>query len=221
MSDRPVFEVMTAATNAAARRLTTASYVAARMDDAPASAVLEGLIDDASDAFARYCRLARHGTTPPTFASETLRGTWNATCDARGKAILLPWRTPVTAISAVVENGIALSAADYQLADGAMLKRMSGSREACWSSGAIVVTYLAGWVDLSANAPLSLQSAVAEQVKYLAAGTDANANPRIRSYTTPDLEQVAFNVPGGSSVTEEGLLKSAARAFDDLRVIRL
>ncbi len=69
-----LFEVTAAAADVAARRLTTATYVAARMsaETPPTPAALEALIDDASDAFARYCRLARQGATPSannTFAA--------------------------------------------------------------------------------------------------------------------------------------------------------
>jgi len=85
---------------------------------------------------------------------------------------------------------------------------MSGDYETCWSSGKIVVTYMAGWASLSANAPQDLQAAVAEQIKYLV--MTKSINPALRSATVDELRTEAYNVPGGDSVNEFGFIAPLA-----------
>ena len=89
MDDRPLFEVVTPAASAAARRLVTAAYVGATMETPPADAVLESYIDEVSARAAEFCRLAKDAIgTPPTFAAEALRATWFGTSATRGPRLL-------------------------------------------------------------------------------------------------------------------------------------
>ena len=71
----PLFEVVTPAANAAARRLTTKENVKAalRSTTTDDDTLIEQYIDRVSAQAVRHCRLARAGTTPPTFGAETPR----------------------------------------------------------------------------------------------------------------------------------------------------
>ena len=94
------------------------------------------------------------------------------------------------------------------------LLRLVDDTPAPWAIGKIVVEYQAGW-NLPDEAPADLAAATIEQVRYvaLAAGRD----PGVRSYTTPDLEQLSFNVPGGSSIGSSGLLIQVETALAPYR----
>lgn len=216
--DDPLFEVTSAAANAAARRLVTAAYVAATMEDPPSDAELESYIDEVTAKAARFCNLATDvaGAYPPTFAAETCRATYFIAECSRGPNLILPWRVPVTSISSVVEDGVTLtSGTDYRLIAGGMLLRLSSDAPYYWSTGKIVVTYVAGWAaTLSTNAPADLQAAVAEQVKYRAMAIDKD--PAIRSESVPDVYTASYAVAGGDNVGNSGLLvqvESALRPY--------
>lgn len=212
--DRPLFEVTSAAANAAARRITTAAYVAATMSAPPANSILEAYIDEISAKAPQFCGLANDGINPPTFAAETCRATWFVADRVRGPKLLLPWRMPIT-ISSVVENGITLTAGDdYRLLPGAALLRLSSDATYYWSTEKIVVTFAAGWATLSANAPIDLQAAVAEQVKYRAWAI--NRDPALRSESEPDVYSASYAVAGGDNIGKSGLLvqvESALRPY--------
>lgn len=220
--DSPLFEVVTAAADVAARRLTTAAYVAATMTAPPSNTVLESYIDEVSAKLAQYCGLASNaGGTPPTFASEALRATWFNTSGSRDTRLLLPWRVPVTTITSVIEEGVTLVAdTEYRILPGAMLLRLSSDTPIEWSTGKIVVLYTAGWAaTLSTNAPADIQSAVAEQVKYRAWSTDRD--PALRSESEPDVYTGAWSVPGGDSIGRSGFLLQVEAAFAPYRNIAL
>jgi hypothetical protein len=202
-----ILEVLEPALTAESRRLTTVETVRAAMsdDDAVADILLEAIIDQVTATMARVANLAIDVRgTPPTFAAEGLRATWPVGRRERAPRLLLPWRVPITEVVSVVESGVALDPdTDCRLTAGGILMRLVDDAPAPWAIGKIVVEYRAGW-SLPDEAPADLAAAATEQVRYvaLAAGRD----PGVRSYTTPDLEQVSFNVPGGSSIGGSGLL---------------
>lgn len=208
-----LFEVVTPAADAEARRITTAEYVGAGMTAPPNEPVLERYIDEISAQLAGICSLTDDGVNPPTFAKETCRATWFVTCAARGTKLLMPWRMPITSIATVVEAGTTLTADDDYVLAGRHLLRFSGDGEtpSDWSSEKIVVTFDAGWEDLSENAPSDLQSAVAQQVKYRV--ESAANNSTLRSETVFDVIAKTYVVPGGDSVTKSGLLVQVESAL--------
>lgn len=216
-----LFEVTSAAGSASARRITTAAYVGATMSSPPADAILENYIDEVSAKIAQFCGLAADAAmTPPTFASETLRATWYTTCYSRGDKLLLPWRIPVSSITSVVEAGTTLTTStDYRLLPGGMVLRLSGDSETptCWSTGKIVVVYVAGWASLSTNAPADLQAAVAEQVKYRA--LQISRDPSLRSVDIDELRSETYNVVGGDSISTSGLLAQVEAALGPYRAL--
>lgn len=214
----PLFEVVTPTASAALRRLTTAANVRA-MIGSPAGddTKLESIIDRVSGDAATFCKLARDvAGALPTFGSEALRATWQKASATRRTRLILPWRTPVTAITSIVEDGVALAVGtDYKLVGGSMIERLSDDTPICWSCGKIVVLYTAGW-SLPAGVPPTLEGKVIEQVKtvYMCADRDH----AIRSETINDVYAAQYAVPGGDSIGASGLLmelESALSPFKD------
>jgi hypothetical protein len=206
---KPLFEVVTPAANAAARRLTTAARVRAalRVTTTADDMLIESIIDRASATAAGFCRLARDQLgAVPTFGAETLRATWYAATGSayRGSRLVLPWRVPVTAVSSVVEAGTTLAAnTDYRLLGGFLLQRLSDDTPCAWSTGKIVVVYAAGWA-LPDGVPAEIEGPLIEQAKLAYLGTDRD--PGVRSEMVPDVHQVQFNVAGGDAIGRSGLL---------------
>lgn len=218
MTDTPLFEVTTAAANAAARRLVTAAEARAIIGtSADDDATLEIFIDAICTIGARRCGLAADTAgTLPTFGSEVVKATWAelSDCPPRGPRLVLPWRVPISAVGAVTEGGEALAAGtDYQLLGGAILERRSGGAPVCWSSGAIIVPYTAGW-SLPDGAPPDLKMAVIEQVKAMWFGRARD--PVLRATATENVGSATFSVAGGDSI-EGNLLVQVAAAFDQFR----
>ena len=218
----PLFEVVTAAADPAARRLTTKENVKAVLretgnDD---DTLIDQYIDRVSARAAAFCRLARAGTSVPTFGAETLRATWYAEsgCYYRDvDQLILPWRTPVSAISSVVEDGTTLTAdTDYKLLGGGLLQRLDSVTFApkLWSGGKIVVVYVAGW-SLPGSVPAEIEGAVIDQVKVGYLGTDRD--PALRSDSTDGLGAETWAVPGGDSMGAYGLLAPLEEVLDVFR----
>ena len=203
----PLFEVVTPAVNAAARRLTTAAKVQAALRlGAVDTTLLESIIDAVSGECVRFCNLARAVAGPvPTFGMEVVRATWLGAGMDRGSILILPWRVPVTAMGSVVEDGTSLTSnTDFRLVGGGMLERMADDAPVCWSPGKIVVSWTAGW-SLPAEVPAELEGQVIEQVKMKYLATDRD--PALRSENTPDVWSGSYAVAGGDSIGESGLLK--------------
>ena len=218
----PLFEVTSAAADAAARRLTRKENVKAalRITTDDDDTLIEQYIDRVSASAAKYCKLARAvGTTPPTFGTETLCATWFAECGcaSRGNLLILPWRAPFGAMSGVVEGGTTLTGGDdYELLQGGLLLRLDAVTQApkLWSGSKIVVAYTAGW-SLPDGVPPEIEGPVIEQVKlaYLASDRD----PALKSDSTTDIGAETYALVGSESIGESGLLKALEDALADFR----
>ena len=214
---KPLFEVVTPVSNAAARRLTTAEKVQAALRlGSVDSTLIESIIDAVSGECVRYCNFARPATGGvPTFGQEVLRATWLATDLNRGSTLILPWRSPITTIGSVVEGVTTLAQnSDYRLLGAGMLERIVDDAPASWSTGKIVVTYTAGWA-LPIDVPAELEGQVIEQVKMKYLATDRD--PALRSENTPDVWSGSYAVAGGDSIGESGLLKSLEAALSPFK----
>jgi hypothetical protein len=214
----PVFEVVTPAVNAAARRLTTAAKVQAALRlGAVDTTLIESIIDAVSGECVRFCNLARAVAGPvPTFGLEVVRATWLGAGMDRGSILILPWRAPVTAMGSVVEDGTSLTLnTDFRLVGGGMLERMADDAPVCWSPDKIVVSWTAGW-SLPGEVPAELEGQVIEQVKMKYLATDRD--PALRSENTPDVWSGSYAVAGGDSIGESGLLRSLEVALSPYRV---
>ena len=212
----PMLEVTAAAASGAARMMTTAAKVQAVLGIDTDTALIEAMIERVSALAAARCGLARDvAGAMPTFGTETLRGTWFVDSGERprGSALILPWRVPVTAITSVVEAAVTLTAGtDYRLVGGALVERLAEDAPIAWSSGKIVVTYVAGWALATANAvPPDLEAAVIEQVKgmYVARARD----PAVRSVNVPEVYSASYSVAGGDSIGSSGLLAQVEAAL--------
>lgn len=218
MLDRPLFEVVTAAADAAARRLVTAAEVRVIIGSPDGGdSKLETFIDAFSAVAAEHCDLAEDAAgTFPTFARETVRATWAARsdCGRRFDSLILPWRTPITTVSSVAVDGEELTTDEYRLLPGGLLQRLSAERLAAWSGGKIVVTYVAGW-SLPAGAPSELKLAAIDQVKtwYLGRTRDS----AILSESVPDTYQASYGAAGGVGISGDGLLKSVESILNRYR----
>ncbi|MGE0719797.1 MAG: hypothetical protein AB7P02_30415 [Alphaproteobacteria bacterium] len=160
------------------------------------------LIRARSDAIAAWCGIAPDQLGRRTFASETMTATWLSADCARSSRLVLPWRIPLISVTALVEAGVTLDAGEYRTFPmAAMIERIGADGESPqrWSSGPIVVTYTAGWVDAANDAstmPSDLQDACLEEcfAAYMARDRD----PALRSENLPDVHQytVAYGQDG-------------------------
>jgi hypothetical protein len=193
MLDAPLFEVTTPATNAAARRLTTAANVNALLGQSATTdqTLIETIIDQVSAECVGYANLARAPSgAVPTFGQEVVKATWLIASWYRSSRLLLPWRTPITAFGTVVEDGANL----------ARQHRLSAGR----------------WRRAGANgAPPALEGQVIEQVKTRFLGR--KRDPALRAEATQDVGSASYGVIGGDSISEGGMLKSLEGALDDYR----
>lgn len=229
-SDKPTFSIVVPTASAAERRLVTAAAVRAMIaspegDDATLNTIIDGVSADC----ARYCKLARAGTAPATFGREAVRATWLVSghhhfLHGRGTEISLPWRLPIAEV-AVTEGGVDLEDDAFRLLDGCILQRLSGGAPTCWSSAAIEVDLIVGWVldpeEASASEPdadpipADLANAVIAQVNMRYLGRKRAAD--LRSRATDEVGSETFNVPGGDSLEADGLLGPLKAALAPFR----
>ncbi|MCF8533040.1 MAG: hypothetical protein K9G48_08560 [Reyranella sp.] len=209
---------MTAATAGANRRLVTAATVRALIGSpAGDDTTIEGIIDRACSLIAGACHLARGlEGTPPNFGAESVRATWPKLSGGdyrRGTRLFLPWRVPITAITAASEDGTALTAAsDVKLLPGGLLERRSDGAPICWSSDEIVVTYTVGWELQTPNTvPPDLEGACIEQVRMMYLGRKRDG--ALLSENAPDMYGATYGVAGGTGIGRSGLLLSVEGAL--------
>ncbi len=227
---RPRFEIIDGTAYAGERRLISIATVRAltglteeQIDDT----ALTMLIDSALGECARYCKLARAGSAPRTFAREIVRATWVAADfyrpwdwrpPIRYHTLVLPWRVPITAIT-VTQGGTELVRdTDYRLLDSsAIVERLGGY---WWPASGLVVDYTAGWVPEATDPeedpmPADLVAAIANQIK-LAYFQNTN-DPTLRSEDVPGIWSGTYNVPGGDAIADDGMLRSLQRALDPFK----
>ncbi len=106
-------------------------------------AALTALGAQISDLIAAECRVPVDGVTPPTLRQETIIETFRHR--AYVKPLILARRF-VNSITSVVENGVALTAIDYEIekASGFVNRLNSAGEIICWAPATIVATYSAG-----------------------------------------------------------------------------
>ena len=204
-----LLETTVAAATGATRRLTTKEKVKTLLGVSGTTddALLDQLIDQVSDDVARHCNLAADTAGAfPTFGAETLRATWYALTGDRDDILLLPWR-PSVAPTVVVENGVTLtSGTDYRLISGGALQRICSDLPSIWDPCLkVVVTLTAGWT-LPAGVPPGVEARIIDQVKLAYQGR--KRDQALRSEAVPDTYQASYNVVGGDSIGDSGLLVS-------------
>lgn len=139
---------------------------------------LAPLITNASVAVAMACNR--------TLVAETVEQTFRSSGGRRG---LMLARYPVASIMSITEGGFALSEDDYELdIDSGLVERLIGDRHACWSSGVITVTYVAGYeVD---QVPADFVQAVVTMVAQYR--SQAARDPLLRAIDVVDIERLEY-----------------------------
>lgn len=108
------------------------------------------------------------------FGKETLIETVRL-CSPSAELMLA--RFPVASIASVLEDGITLSAADYEFdAESGIVKRIDDDAVSAWPATKIVVSYEAGY-DLPDNVPQEIEQAALIVLKHLYFGTAAIRPP--------------------------------------------
>ncbi len=174
--------ILTVTTAADSYDLTTRATVKSELgitNDA-SDDVLDRLIDQASRACAAYCNRV--------FAKETVQEVFRLKC-RRDRLILR--RRPVIAVTAVVEDGTTLVAADYESdADPGFLWRLDGAdSRSTWAAAKITVTYSGGYTLLT-NLPHDIEVACVKLVKAL--WFSRQRDPMIRVEEVPGVSHEEF-----------------------------
>lgn len=174
-------------------------------------ALLEALIHEASGRIARFCRRS--------FALETV--TQTIRLQGERPDFLMLERRPVTEITAVTVDDVALDAADWLLdADAGMLRRLSSDTAICWSGAIVEIDYEAGYALLE-TVPFDLESACIDLVvlAYFSAGERAR-DPNLMSRSIPDVAAETFQI-GNRLGVEGGMPPDIAQRLAPFREYRL
>lgn len=128
------------------------------------------------------------------FARETVQEVWRPEIPTE---FLMLARVPVASITSVIEDGVTLSASDYEVdpASG-FLWRLSSDQRSWWRARKITVTYAGGYILPPAQGrtlPEDVQRACVLMVaaQYNARGRD----PMLRSEAAQDVGQVSYLDP--------------------------
>ena len=138
---RPILSVISAAADTSL--LTLAEIRAATGVPSGQDAALEALERRVAAAITSRCNVVAGGARAPTLRLETLSCQYRLDCPVER---LLLRRRPVTGIASIVECGVTLTAADYEVdASTGSVSRLCGDYPAWWMPGKIVVEFDAGW----------------------------------------------------------------------------
>jgi hypothetical protein len=229
---RPQFKVIVPTAGADERRLvsvetfrTLSGVLVADLSDA----AVEKIIDATLAKMASYCKLARDGAYPVTFAREEVRAIWsgndfypyeNSPPPNHGwprrdyrqyNQLLLPWRTPITEIEITDGDTVLVQDVDYRLLGAGVVERLNGT---FWpTSGLLTADYTAGWLvdDVEFPFPDDLTAMVVDQAMliYQRSGIDLN----LRSEDIPGIWSGSYNVPGGDAISVTGVLRPLEAAL--------
>ncbi len=115
-----------------------------------------------SDMISAECRLPFDGINPRTLRKETIIETFRA--NSKGGTLILSRRFVNTVIS-IVENGVSLTASDYEVKnDAGVIDRLNSIGEVIrWSTGVITITYSAGFEEIHGDLRRAAIMALREQ----------------------------------------------------------
>lgn len=189
--------------------LTTLDTVKAELQitDESKDDLLRRYIRAESDRMARYCKRV--------LAIETVSEEFRT--DTRRECLMLD-RYPVTAIASVVEDGVTLATAAYQVkkASGLIYRLSDDGKRSEWAMGKITVAYTGGY-ELLGTLPLGIQEACIEMVtgRWMARGRD----PMLKLTEVEGMGRREYWV--GSTGDDDGLPTSVAAALQPYRRIAL
>ena len=172
-----MLEIVTPAATNDLTTLATAKRELAITDTAQ-DARIAALIREASDLVAQWCN--RGG-----FGRETLRQTERLAAPVDG---LVLQRDLGVTITAMAEDGVALSAGEYERS-GVLLYRLRDGVRVAWSARTVIVEYQAGFA-LSDEAPPALERACLDLLTGLWHGQ--GRDPAVRNETTEGVGAVGY-----------------------------
>lgn len=142
----------------------------------------------------RACRVPSDGVNAPTLLSEPIVETFRLKSEA--SALYLARRF-VTAIVSVVEDGVALDAADYEVekATGILTRLDDDDEPMMWPCAKVVVTYTAGFAAAPNDLKLAAQAALREHWSAF------QRDPLLRSETTEGVGSFTYWVNTGAGGT--------------------
>jgi hypothetical protein len=196
--------MITVTTPPTTNMLTVLATAARELAISDATAGLQELIGQASDACARYCGRAEG------FGRATVVQTER---DVNAACIVME-RDINPAITSVVEEGTTLAAADYEL-DGSLLYRLTDDSRKPWDAAKVVITYAAGYVLLT-DTPQDLERACIATLGAIYAGR--GRDPRVRSEAADGVGSVSYLDPKAGA---EALPVEAAALLGPYRKINL
>ena len=184
--------------------LTATATAARELAIAEATAGLQELMGQASDACARHCGRSEG------FGRATVAQTER---DIYTDCIVLD-RDINPTITSVVEEGTTLAATDYEL-DGSLLYRLTDDSRTPWNAAKVVITYVAGYVLLT-DTPQDLERACIATLAAIHAAR--GRDPRIRSEAADGVGSVSYLDPKAGA---EALPVEAAALLGPYRKISL
>lgn len=169
----------------AVRDLTLTATVKAELGitDGTQDANIKRLISTMSGVAEQWC--------DRVFAKETVKESFRIASAQNAELPLIVERRPIRSVSALVENGVALTAADYEFDDrGGRIWRLNGAdQRSWWACDRIDVTYVAGY-SLLQELPQSVERAVILLVK--AGFFKLTRDPLIRAESVPGVWDVTY-----------------------------
>lgn len=191
--------MLTIVTPAADRTLLTIQELRAAVGvtDASQDADLTTKGNSVAAIITAACNVAVSGATPPTLRSEVVRETFRTRC---GPGSIMLARRPITAIASVTEDGVALTADQYELDDAAgFLDRIQDTYPSAWR-GTVVVQYTAGW----ATVPEDLKEAARKLVRMQR--SEGSRDPLAKRIEVPDVQTIDYwvgSVSGSSGLPSD------------------
>lgn len=171
--------------------------------DTSADGDLQDIGDEVTGTITSWCKVAKSGATPPTLRQESLVETFTEKREPAALMGALPGymtilrknhreelilsRRPVVSIASVVEGGTTLQTSDYEVdASAGLLHRIRDGNYGRWGSGAITVTYTAGY----AIVPDNLKTAARRLARLY--WFSRNRDPLIRQQSIPDVVDTTY-----------------------------
>lgn len=177
--------------------------------DSGYSAELLALGARVESAITAACGIVQGGATPPTLRAEEVTEVFRPT---RPVDRLVLARSPVAAVVSIVEDGVTLTAAEYET-DGAAatVYRLDGSDQRMhWPAVKVTIVYTGGW----ATVPDDLKLAAAKLARLLWEEDGVNAPPRnLKRERTEGVDEMEYWVPPASDPLMSGEITDLLRRF--------
>ena len=209
--------MLTVLTKAQATDLTTLAAVRSELgiEDGKDNAWLSLQIKVASQIITDYLNIVEADDGTVTLGQETLAETFRVhhsrylarRLDSERTQYLILSRRPISGITSVIQDGVTLDPAEYEVDGAGALKHLSSDRPTDWNGNKVVVTYTAGWLlpgQSGRNLPPDIESAAIGLVKT--AMFSRKRDPNIKQENIPGVLEVNYffrNPEPGAPLPEE------------------